>query len=120
MKTSTLYRAESISSDMLVDSVENSPIHVSSTREPESPYSMPNDTMGSLNTNTPLTKAASFSSPSPSVCSDDRIAYSQAGIRSLEMTVRPQLSLVTDVGGGYGYSSGVGSVYWDDTKKELR
>lgn len=124
------FRPESISSSRLSSSTDSSPIEQTRSGEPDSPYSMPNDTMGSLNTNTPLTRdgrtsrAAKFSSPSPSVYSRGQGQYSDSGFVSSR--AKPRLSLVTDIYDdkeGYGYPSernGGGSVHLNGMRKEMR
>lgn len=128
------FRAESNSSSRLSSSTNSSLVEQTKSGEPDSPYSMPNDTMGSLNTNTPLTRegrssrAANFSSPSPSVCSRNQGQYSDSGFMSPR--ARPQLSLKTDIYEddkdplGYGYPSERGreggSIHLDEMRKEMR
>lgn len=128
------FRPESIFSSRLSSSTNSSPVEQTRSGEADSPYSMPNDTMGSLNTNTPLTRegrssrASNFSSPSPSVYSRNQGQYLDSGFVSLR--VKPQLSLKTDIYEddkdplGYGYPSerggGGGSIHLDEMRKEMR
>jgi hypothetical protein len=106
-----------------VSTISSSNSGAHSANQPDSPYSMPNDTMGSLNTNTPLTRPANFSSPSPSVYSTSRQQYSDTGYLSPTTKVRPNLSLVVDldtVGPGYGYPSRLADIHLAEIKKEGR
>jgi hypothetical protein len=71
---------------------------------PESPYSHPNDTIGTLSTTTNLVRSPN--TPSPSIYSANRQRYSTVTFLSSHSQSRPNLTLVTDLEAscpGYGY-----------------
>jgi hypothetical protein len=106
--TTSAYRHGSVSSNYISEGNNTGSLRSHTTNEPDSPYSLSNDTMGSLNTNTPLTRPANFSSPSPSIYSNNRQQYSDSAYLSPTTQARPTLSLVTDLDAGcpgYGYPS---------------